>query len=281
MTTDNNEVKASQEEEAVTAEAQQIAEKINKDATETAKQEPGETQEQPVQDILTADKIAEITAKAAKEAAQESLNTFQGRFANYTADRERAIQEQLSTALSPVKQMTEKWEQAQVEQLDPEEQVEYWKNKAVEPSTPQAQPQVNQDNAQQQKSPEQEVMAQMTKEIITENGLTGVNEYDSRVWDGWNANMSISQLMDLARKNVEKMAGKNQPQQTQPTQTPQAEQTTPPPQTPPSTANAPKTGSNRVTTLSDLSELMARGSIDATQFRKAKTEINRQGYASL
>ena len=30
MTTDNNEVKASQEEEAVTAEAQQIAEQINK-----------------------------------------------------------------------------------------------------------------------------------------------------------------------------------------------------------------------------------------------------------
>ena len=55
---------------------------------------------------------------------------------------------------------------------------------------------------------------------------------------------------------------------------------TPQAQTPPSTSSAPKAGSSRVSTISDLSQMMASGQIDATQYRAAKSEIKNKGYAN-
>jgi len=50
---------------------------------------------------------------------------------------------------------------------------------------------------------------------------------------------------------------------------------------PPSTQGAPKAGSGRVTSQTDLVEMMANGQIDATQFRNAKRQINQEGFVNL
>ncbi len=267
---DEKEVTASeQQEETVTAEVQQIAEQVNNAAT-TPVEAQGQEQEVKAEESLTPDKIAEMTAKAAAEASKEALNSFQGRFANYTAGQQKEIQEMIDKRLEPVIKFTENVEKAQVEQLDPEQQVEYYKAKLEEKQVEPA-PQVQEAKM----SPQQEVLAETTRQMIQDSGLN-IAETDEKVWKGWNQNMSTAQLIRLAQKNIDEMAKPQQPAE-------QATQQEPAPQTqpPPSTSAAPKAGSSRVSTISDLSQMMASGQIDATQYRAAKSEIKNKGYANL
>ena len=267
---DEKEVTASEEQqETVTAEEQQIAEKVN-DAATTPVEAQGQEEEVKADESLTPDKIAEMTAKEAAEASKEALNSFQGRFANYTASQQKEIQEMIDKRLEPVIKFTESVEKAQVEQLDPEQQVEYYKAKLEEKQTPAQE--VQQDSGLSQ---EQKILADTTKQMIQDSGLN-IAETDEKVWKGWNQNMSTAQLIRLAQKNIDEMTKPQKPaeQVTQQEPTPQA-------QTPPSTSSAPKAGSSRVSTLSDLSQMMASGQIDATQYRAAKSEIKNKGYANL
>ena len=263
---DEKEVTASQEEETVTAEDQQIAEQVNE-----AAQTPVEAQGQPVEEVkadqsLTPEKIAELTAKAAADASKEALNSFQGRFANYTASQQKEIQEMIDKRLEPVLKFTQNVEKAQVEQLDPEQQVEYYKQKLEEQNSPKEEPQQN--NA------ELELLAQTTRQMISDAGLS-IAENDQKIWAGWSQDMNTAQLISLAQKNINKL---KEPK----VEAPKAVTPEPPPQAPPpSTAGAPKNGSNRVSTISDLSQMMASGQIDATQYRAAKKEIRNKGYYNL
>jgi len=266
---DEKEVKASQEE-TVTAEEQQIAEQVNNDAAKTPVEAQGQPEEETPSTTLTPEKIAEMTAKAAADASKEALNSFQGRFANHTASQQKELQDMIDKRLEPVLKFTESVERAQVEQLDPEQQVEYYKNKLEEKQQDPA-PQVQE---QPKMSPQQEVLADTTRQMIQESGLN-ILETDEKVWKGWNQNMSTAQLIRLAQKNIDELSTPKQPEQAA-TQEP-APQT----QTPPSMSSAPKAGSNRVTTISDLSQMMASGQIDATQYRAARNELKNKGYASL
>jgi len=242
---DEKEVTASEEQqETVTAEEQQIAEKVN-DAATTPVEAQGQEEEVKADESLTPDKIAEMTAKAAAEASKEALNSFQGRFANYTASQQKEIQEMIDKRLEPVIKFTESVEKAQVEQLDPEQQVEYYKAKLEEKQTPAQE--VQQDSGLSQ---EQKILADTTKQMIQDSGL----------------NIAETDEMAKPQKPAEQV--------TQQEPTPQA-------QTPPSTSSAPKAGSSRVSTISDLSQMMASGQIDATQYRAAKSEIKNKGYANL
>ena len=269
-----DEVKAS-EESAVTAENEEtnIAKQVNEEA-----KTPVEAQGQPEEskpETLTAEKIAEMTAKAASDASEKALNSFQGKFANYTASQQKEFQEMIDLKLKPVLDWTDKLEQAQVEQLDPEQQVEYYKNKLEQKQeTVQKTTQTNEPTEQQR------FLADSTKQLIQDSGLN-ITEFDERIWKGWNQNMSPGQLVALATKNIGDIKASSQPKP-QPQSQPQqevAENT--PPSVPPTTSGAPKGPGARVSTLSDLSQLMAEGKIDANQFRQAKNEISRQGYSSL
>jgi len=265
---DEQEVKASEQKETVTAEEQQIAEKVN-DAATTPVEAQGQEQEVKAEESLTTEKIAELTAKAAADASKEALNSFQGRFANYTASQQKEIQEMIDKRLEPVLRFTEGVEKAQVEQLDPEQQVEYYKQKLNEKNEvpPKEEPKAN--------NTELEILAETTRQMIQEAGLS-VAENDQQVWQGWTQDMSTAQLINLAQRNINKMK--------EPKETPKATSPEPEPQTqaPPSTAGAPKAGTaGRVTTISDLSQMMASGQIDATQYRAAKSEIKNKGYANL
>lgn len=266
---EENEVTASKEQEPVTAE-QQIAEKIN-DVAKTPVEAQGQPEEEKPSESLTPEKIAEMTAKAAADASEKALNSFQGKFANYTANEKREMQEMIDKRLKPVLDLTDKIEQAQVEQLEPEQQVEYYKRKAEEASQVPESPQVQQE---QKPTPQQEVLADTTRQMISENNLN-MSEFDERVWKGWNQNMNTAQLIKLAQTNIEGLVTPKQ------TQTPAQQEPVSQNQPPPSTSSAPKAGSNRVSTISDLSELMANGQIDATQYRAAREEIRLKGFSNL
>ena len=268
---DQNEVKASPEQEPVTAEEQQIAEQVNNAAT-TPMEAQGQPEEKKADTTLTPEKIAEMTSKAAADASEKALNSFQGRFANHTASQQKELQEMIDKRLEPVLKFTESVERAQVEQLEPEQQVEYYKSKLEEKQQAPA-PQVQE---QPQMSPQQQLLAETTRQMITESGVN-IQETDEKVWKGWNQNMSTAQLLRLAQKNIDEMATPKQPAQQAPAQQDTPQQT----QAPPSTSSAPKGGSNRVTTISDLSQMMANGQLDATQYRAARNEIKNKGYASL
>ena len=266
---DDNEVKAS--EETVTAE-QQIAEKFN-DAAKTPVEAQGQPEEEKTSEpeTLSADKIAEVTAKAAADAAEKALNSFQGKFANHTANSQKELQDMINQQLKPVIDWTEKVEQAQVEQLDPEQQVEYYKSKLQQNKTAE----VPEPEKVEGPTEAQRILADTTKQLIKDNNLD-ITEFDERIWQGWNANMTPGELVSLANRNIQ---GLKTPKQSAPASEPAQE--TPAPTVPPTTSGAPKGPGSRVTTISDLSQMMASGQIDATQYRAAKKEIKNKGFSSL
>jgi len=265
------EVKASeQEQESVTAEEQQIAEKIN-DAAKTPVEAQGQPEEETPSETLSHDKIAEMTAKAAGDAAEKALNSFQGKFANHSASQQKELQDMIDEKLKPVLDWTEKVEQAQVEQLEPEQQVEYYKSKLSQQNEVAEEPKVQ---TAKEPTEAQKLLADTTRQLIKDNSLT-INEFDERIWNGWNADMSTGQLVSLAQKNIQNMAKPK-------AETPTSQQTSDnAPPAPPSTSGAPKGPGSRVSTISDLSELMANGQIDATQYRAAKRKIQQEGFANL
>jgi hypothetical protein len=212
-----------------------------------------------------------MTAKAAADAAEKALNSFQGKFANHTASQQKELQDMIDQRLKPVIDWTEKVEQAQVEQLDPEQQVEYYKSKLQQNQTAKApEPEKEEGPTETQK-----MLAETTRQLIQDNGLD-ITEFDERVWKGWSANMTPGQLVNLANKNIQ---GLKTPKQPEPT--PEPTQETPAATVPPTTTGAPKGVGSRVTTVTDLSQLMADGKIDANQYRLAKNEIKNKGFYNL
>ena len=265
---EEKEVKASQKE-TVTAEQQEIAEKIVENVQEEVKQEVTE-QVTEQQKPLTAEEIRQQVESSTTKA----LNSFKGSFANWTASQQKELKKQIDEVLNPLRKQAELIEESRLQDMSAEEQVEYYKSRLEEKqNVPEELP------AQQQEiSQEQAVLADMTQDLLNEYNL-GTNIRDTRIWEGYQEGMSTRQALNLAERNIKKLTIPNEPAQVKQEvqQNPVKEEQTPIP----STSGAPKSGSGRVTSQTDLAEMMANGQIDATQFRNAKNEINRQGYASL
>ena len=259
-----NEVKASEVEESVTAEqqaiAEQVVEKVNQDVTEQVTEEVAKEEKS-----LSPEEIE----KMVENATTKSLNSFKGSFANWTASQQKELKNQIDEVLDPLREQAQIIEQSRIQEMSAEEQAEYYKSQLDKSKeVPQQEPQV-----QQEMSAEQTVLANMTQDLISESGL-GIDIRDSRVWKGYTQGMSTRQALNLAEKNIEEI--KNPPQQKQ---TPVQQEE--PVVAPPSTQGAPKAGSGRVTSQTDLVEMMANGQIDATQFRNAKRQINQEGFVNL
>ena len=267
---EENEVKASPEQEPVTAEVEEkIAEQILEEAN-TPIEAQGQLEE-PQSKNLSSNDIAELTAKAAADATEKALNSFQGKFANHSASQQKELQEMIEARLKPVIDWTEKVEQAQVEKLDPEKQVEYYKSKLQQKQEVPAEPQVKNEPTAEQK-----MLADTTRQLIRDNSLD-LTEFDDRIWKGWDQNMTPGQLVALANKNILAIKNAKQPAKAAP-----QSQETPTDPAPPTTAGAPKTGTaGRITTISDLSQMMASGKIDSTQYREARKDIKNKGFTSL
>ena len=126
----------------------------------------------------------------------------------------------------------------------------------------------NMDNPQSQGSsltPENlEDLDSVVRDTASTLGLTNLDvRSDSRVWEGWNQNMSFSQSVKLANQNLKKIAGTTKNVVSEP-----ATQ-----KVPPTTQGAPTQPKRAYNSLGDLSKAFANGQIDATQYRNLKKQL--------
>tara|TARA_R100001510_G_C7628542_1_gene187915 strand:+ start:178 stop:963 length:786 start_codon:yes stop_codon:yes gene_type:complete len=126
----------------------------------------------------------------------------------------------------------------------------------------------NMDNPQSQGSsltPENlEDLDSVVRDTASTLGLTNLDvRSDSRVWEGWNQNMSFSQSVKLANQNLKKIAGT--------TKTVVSEPATQ--KVPPTTQGAPTQPKRAYNSLGDLSKAFANGQIDSTQYRNLKKQL--------
>tara|TARA_B100001939_G_scaffold51838_3_gene41100 strand:+ start:11095 stop:11880 length:786 start_codon:yes stop_codon:yes gene_type:complete len=124
------------------------------------------------------------------------------------------------------------------------------------------------DNPQSQGSsltPENlEDLDSVVRDTASTLGLTNLDvRSDSRVWEGWNQNMSFSQSVKLANQNLKKIAGT--------TKTVVSEPATQ--KVPPTTQGAPTQPKRAYNSLGDLSKAFANGQIDSTQYRNLKKQL--------
>ena len=124
------------------------------------------------------------------------------------------------------------------------------------------------DNPQSQGSsltPENlEDLDSVVRDTASTLGLTNLDvRSDSRVWQGWNQNMSFSQSVKLANQNLKKIAGT--------TKTVVSEPATQ--KVPPTTQGAPTQPKRAYNSLGDLSKAFANGQIDSTQYRNLKKQL--------
>ena len=135
------EVKASQEE-TVTAEQQEIAEKIVENVQEEVKQEVVE-QATEQQKPLTVEEIRQQVESSTTKA----LNSFKGSFANWTASQQKELKTQIDEVLNPLRKQAEMIEESRLQDMSTEEQVEYYKSRLEEKqNVPQEEP-VQQEEA--------------------------------------------------------------------------------------------------------------------------------------
>ena len=249
MTTEKQEVSASQDS------AEEIA------STVLAAQDESAQADEQVQG-----KVPEQAPASSGPTLSDIENVFskyQGTQNNWNANRMKQIEDNLTSkvddALKPFRDLTSKMEQAQIEQLEPEEQVEYWRNKA---QTPADAPQQQQQQQQELSVDEKLNLANSVTQLITQNGLQ-MTHLDNRIWEGAMTGMTAEQYYTLAQNNIGRL-------KTTPAPAPAA---TPAPATPPpTTQEAPSQTTSPIETKSEAVEAFQRGDINIDEYRSIGTE---------
>jgi len=138
-------------------------------------------------------------------------------------------------------------------------------------------------NATAQQTPQQDpyltALATASQELITENNLN-VPVDSPDIWQGWQQGMSVTKSLEIAKQNIERMAGKT----AAPTQVaPAAQQASAPatPQVAPSTQGAPQKSNKTISSRSELAEMFAAGRISSEQYRKGKQDLRNSGTVSF
>lgn len=122
-------------------------------------------------------------------------------------------------------------------------------------------------------------LATASQELITENNLN-VPVDSPDIWQGWQQGMSVTKSLEIAKQNIERMAGKT----AAPTQVaPAAQQASVPatPQVAPSTQGAPQKSNKTISTRSELAEMYSAGRISREQYRKGKEDLRNSGTVSF
>ena len=249
MTTEKQEVSASQDS------AENIA------STVLAAQDESAQADEQVQE-----KVPEQAPASSGPTLSDIENVFskyQGTQNNWNANRMKQIEDNLTSkvddALKPFRDLTSKMEQAQVEQLEPEDQVEYWRNKA---QTPADAPQQQQQQQVELSADEKLNLANSVTQLITQNGLQ-MTHLDNRIWEGAMTGMTAEQYYTLAQNNIGRL-------KTTPAPAPAA---TPAPATPPpTTQEAPSQTTSPIETKSEAVEAFQRGDINIDEYRSIGTE---------
>lgn len=251
MTTDNKGVSASNDADAIAASVSAAAA-----PAEPAEGEPQAPVEVPAQAVTL-------------DALENTFKKFEGRTANWNAQKMREIKDELRAELrasvSPLLERAKAEEQARVEQLDPEDQAAYWKAQATapapEPSAPEAQPTQGADTYSADDRLE---IINSTTQMLAAEGVN-VPYTDNRLWDGATNGMTPAQLVEKARENAQKLKA--------PAPAPAATPTAPAATPPPSTQAAPASASHSYSSRSDLNAALLSGEIkDIDEFNRIGIE---------
>lgn len=247
MTTEKQEVSASQDS------AENIASTVLAAQDESAQADEQVQEQVPEQ--------APASSGPTLSDIENVFSKYQGTQNNWNANRMKQIEDNLTSkvddALKPFRDLTSKMEQAQIEQLEPEDQVEYWRNKAQTPTeTPQQQ-------QQEELSVDEKLnLANSVTQLITQNGLP-MTHLDNRIWEGAMTGMTVEQYYTLAQNNIGRL-------KTTPAPAPAA---TPAPATPPpTTQEAPSQTTSPIETKSEAVEAFQRGDINIDEYRSIGTE---------
>ena len=249
MTTEKQEVSASQDS------AEEIASTVLAAQDESAQADEQVQEQVPEQ--------APASSGPTLSDIENVFNKYQGTQNNWNANRMKQIEDNLNSrvdeALRPFRDMSIKMEQAQVDQLEPEEQVEYWKNKA---QTPAEAPQQQQKQQEELSADEKLSLANNVTQLITQNKLQ-MTHLDNRIWEGAMTGMNAEQYYTLAQNNISRL-------KTAPAPAPAA---TPAPATPPpTTQEAPSQTTSPIETKSEAVEAFQRGDINIDEYRRIGTE---------
>ena len=249
MTTEKQEVSASQDS------AEEIASTVLAAQDESAQADEQVQEQVPEQ--------APASSGPTLSDIENVFNKYQGTQNNWNANRMKQIEDNLNSrvdeALKPFRDLTSKMEQAQIEQLEPEDQVEYWRNKA---QTPADAPQQQQQQQQELSVDEKLNLANSVTQLITQNGLQ-MTHLDNRIWEGAMTGMNAEQYYTLAQNNISRL-------KTAPAPAPAA---TPAPATPPpTTQEAPSQTTSPIETKSEAVEAFQRGDINIDEYRRIGTE---------
>ena len=243
MTTEKPEVSASQDS------AEDIASTVL-----AAQNEPAQAEEQ-VQEQAPASSGPTLSD------IENVFNKYQGTQNNWNANRMKQIEDNLQTkvdeALKPFRDLTSQMEQAQIEQLEPEDQVQYWRNKAQTPA------EAPQQQQQEELSVDEKLnLANSVTQLITQNGLQ-MTHLDNRIWEGAMTGMTAEQYYTLAQNNIGRLKTNPAP----------APARTPAPATPPpTTQEAPSQTTSPIETKSEAVEAFQRGDINIDEYRSIGTE---------
>jgi len=249
MTTEKQEVSASQDS------AEEIASTVLAAQDESAQADEQVQEQVPEQ--------APASSGPTLSDIENVFNKYQGTQNNWNANRMKQIEDNLNSrvdeALKPFRDLTSKMEQAQIEQLEPEDQVEYWRNKA---QTPADAPQQQQQQQVELSADEKLNLANSVTQLITQNGLQ-MTHLDNRIWEGAMTGMNAEQYYTLAQNNISRL-------KTAPAPAPAA---TPAPATPPpTTQEAPSQTTSPIETKSEAVEAFQRGDINIDEYRRIGTE---------
>ena len=240
-------------------------------------------QAEPAAEVQTDQQEAVIPAEPTLSDLQQNMQDFmgkeQGRLAQESGQRIAAATQamdakldSLSASMKPLLDQAELVERERLLNLGQDELAEMV---IQQRSAATAAPQQSQETL----SPYLTALATAGQELITENNL-GVAIEDPRIWEGWQQNMPVTKSIEIARQNIERLAGKApqaiQQSSAQPNLAPAS---VPPPA--PSTQGAPQKSIKTISTLSEAAQLFADGNIAPAQYRAAKKQIRESGSATL
>ena len=239
-------------------------------------------QAEPAAEVQTDQQEAVIPAEPTLADLQQNMQDFmgkeQGRLAQESGQRIAAVQQamdakldSLSASMKPLLDQAQAAERERLLNLGQDELAEM----VIQQRTATAAPQ----QAQETLSPYLTALATAGQELITENNL-GVAIEDPRIWEGWHKNLSVTKSIDIAKQNIERLAGKAPQTVQQSSAQPNPALASVPPSAP-STQGAPQKSIKTISTLSEAAQLFADGNIDPAQYRAAKKQISLGGSATL
>jgi hypothetical protein len=208
---------------------------------------------------------------------QDFLGREQGRLAQVSGQRiaavEKAFDAKLDSLMQSIQPLIEQANAAKKEQL-----LNMGQEELAEMVLEQ-----QRGNATAQQTPQQDpyltALATASQELITENNLN-VPVDSPDIWQGWQQGMSVTKSLEIAKQNIERMAGKTAaPTQVAPAAQQASAQETP--QVAPSTQGAPQKSNKTISSRSELAEMFAAGRISSEQYRKGKQDLRNSGTVSF